>query len=145
MVTNKTTYLNHTYNNFKRILLIDDNEDDALLARLAVSDIKTNVTLQYQASAAEAIKLFEHPHLNQPLPNLVLLDFNMPTHSGIEVLQAIRQQYNQEQLPVVFLTTSDQEADIHKAYAHGANCFVVKPIEYAVFKTVLKGVFRLWL
>ncbi len=90
----------------------------------------------------------EEPYANRaenPLPALVLLDLSMPGKHGLDVLQWIRSQPKLTGLPVIALTSSNQESDIHRAYLLGANGFLIKPGDPDDLIRIVKGMHRHWL
>jgi CheY-like chemotaxis protein len=80
-----------------------------------------------------------------PLPALVLLDIKLPFMSGFEVLRWIREQSNFPKLPVIMLTSSNQECDIERAYAFGANAYLVKPSHGDRYDDLAALIKRFWL
>ena len=116
----------------KVILYAEDNDSDAFLIAHAFKkagiehrlEVVPNgqTAIQYLAGEGEYADRAQHP-----LPSLVLLDLNMPGVSGLEVLKWIRTTPSVCTLVAVMLTSSNQDADIHRAYAQGANGYLVKP------------------
>jgi CheY-like chemotaxis protein len=80
-----------------------------------------------------------------PLPCLVLLDLNMPRKSGLEVLKWIREDQSISAVPVIILTSSLQESDIHRAYVAGANAYLGKPSQPEDLTGMIKAVEEFWL
>jgi CheY-like chemotaxis protein len=80
-----------------------------------------------------------------PLPTVVLLDIRLPRVSGLEVLERLRADPRTQVLPVVMLTSSDEDRDRLASYAHGANSFVRKPIDFAEFITVTTRLGLYWM
>lgn len=113
------------------ILLVDDSEDDVFLITEAFRRHETQSEVDSLLSGDEACEyLFSCGEKERPLPDVVLLDINMPRLTGFEVLSRIRSHPATRTLPVVMLTTSDHPADIKQAYACGANSYLQKPLEY---------------
>ncbi len=115
------------------ILVVDDNPTDAELTLRALRKAGLGQHLRWAESGAEALDLLRAagapgaaPH---SLPRLILLDLKMPGMDGLEVLQSIKSLTALQRIPVVMLTTSSEPADIDRAYALGANSFLVKPVE----------------
>ncbi len=79
------------------------------------------------------------------LPNLIILDLNLPRKSGQEVLEEIKSDKVLKKIPVVILTTSKAQEDILKAYTLHANCFITKPLDFNKFKNMIKTVIEFWL
>jgi CheY-like chemotaxis protein len=80
-----------------------------------------------------------------PLPDLLLLDLNMPRKDGFEVIQWIRHQSEFQALRIVVLTTSDALRDINKAYQLGANSFLTKPLVFTEFKDTIQAMYHYWM
>ncbi len=78
-------------------------------------------------------------------PELILLDLNLPKKDGREVLEEIKSDDTLKAIPVVVLTSSDETDDVNHAYAHMANCYVTKPIEFDEFMTVITRLRDFWL
>ena len=128
----------------KTILLVEDNADDEQLTLRALrqSDIPTNIRVA--RDGAEAIDfLYGIPSL--PLPDLVLLDLKLPKISGLDVLQRIRSEANSKGMPVVVLTSSDEERDILKSYELGANSYIRKPVDFDEFIDSVRQLGTYWL
>ena len=128
------------------ILLIDDDPHDRELASVVFEELAQEtdqpVRVQLAASGQEALDhLFDAA---QPLPNVVLLDLNMPQMNGGAVLAAIRADERTARLPVVILSTSREPRDIQSCYAQGANAYVVKSLDYSDFRCTLQSVLDFW-
>jgi two-component system response regulator len=120
------------------ILLIEDNDDDAELAVRAFRHSKVNNKLVRARDGLDALdylfargKYADRDVRDQPA--LTLLDLNIPKIHGLEVLKAIRADERTRHLPVVILTTSDEDKDRLEAYDGFANSYVIKPIDYDKF------------
>ena len=116
----------------KTILLVEDNEDDVFLITRAFKTVGLISPVARASNGQEAIdylrgKSHYANRIQFPVPALVLLDIKMPFVSGFEVLRWIRGQPALATLPVVVFTTSNQECDVTRAYASGANAYLVKP------------------
>jgi two-component system response regulator len=79
-----------------------------------------------------------------PRPDLVLLDLNLPKMDGREVLRAIKSDEVLKIIPVVILTTSQEEEDIVKAYGLHANCYITKPVNFDKFKDIVQAIENFW-
>ncbi len=114
------------------ILLADDSDNDVWLMRRAFAKAEVTATLTVVSDGEAAINYLEgkppyEDRSRHPLPMLVLLDLQMPKISGIEVLAWLRVQPLLKYIPVVVLTSSDDDRDIQRAYDLGANSYLVKP------------------
>lgn len=129
----------------KVILLIEDNPDDEELTRLALTESKIGNRLNVARDGAEALSyLFGDPMLAPP-PQLVLLDLKLPKVDGLEVLRRVRHDPRTALLPVVILTSSDEERDVVEGYRLGANSYVRKPVDFADFVEAVRQLGLYWL
>lgn len=129
------------------ILLVEDNPGDVRLTREALKEGHIAVNLRVANDGLEAMKMLrqEGEYVTLPLPDIVLLDLNMPRMDGREVLRRIKTDDNLKRLPVVILTTSAAEKDILQAYGLHANCYITKPVELEEFMEIVKSIEGFWL
>lgn len=128
------------------ILLVEDNPDDEALAIRALT--KSNITnrIVVAKDGIEALKLlFGDDGKPQITPAVVLMDLKLPRMNGIETLEHMRADPRTRTLPVVMLTTSDEESDMMRSYAAGVNSYVRKPIDFAEFISVTAQLGIYWL
>ncbi|HEX8332318.1 MAG TPA: response regulator [Segetibacter sp.] len=128
------------------ILLIEDNEGDILLTveALSESNYKNEVTVIKDGDAA--INYFQNAiSENKSLPDLVLLDINLPKIDGKEVLSFIKTHPKLKIIPVLMLTTSSSDADIRDAYSNYANCYITKPVDFNNFFEIIKSIEDFWI
>jgi two-component system, response regulator len=129
------------------ILLVDDSPDDVALTLRAFK--KNNITnkVVIAADGEEALRylLPDDPDPRNTPPALILLDINLPKINGLEVLRRIRQHDRTKYLPVVVLTTSNEERDIVETYHLGANSFVRKPVVFGDFLEAVRVLGVYWL
>lgn len=128
------------------ILLVEDNEGDARLAIEALKDSKVRNALYHVRDGVEALAFLrrEDPYTDAPVPDIVLLDLNMPRKDGREVLAEIKDDASLRQIPVVVLTTSAAERDMVKSYDLHANAYVVKPLDLDRFIEVVQAIESFW-
>jgi CheY-like chemotaxis protein len=124
-----------------RILLVEDISSDALLLYEALRDAGLGEDLVLAHDGQEALDLL---HGGTPLPQLVLLDLNLPRVSGRQVLDEIRGDPRLHDLPVVVLTTSLSPADVSFAYSHLANAYVRKPNGFEALAGVARAIRDFW-
>ena len=131
------------------ILLIEDNRDDVELTQLAFQKNNFGNEIKVVDDGQEAIDflLGDHPEGVQEngLPELVLLDLKLPKLDGHEVLKRIKNNDTTKRIPVVILTSSQEEEDIVKGYDLGANSYVRKPVDYTDFVEVVNNMGVYWL
>ena len=126
-----------------RILLVDDNPNDLELALIAFEKAGRSPEVILARSGQEAMRVLAQAE-GEALPDVVLLDLNMPQMDGLAVLEAIREQPKLAGLPVVMLSTSREERDIRACYARGASAYVVKPVEFEQFLSTLSATSDFW-
>ncbi|MBU1244795.1 response regulator [Myxococcota bacterium] len=129
------------------ILLVEDNEGDARLAKEAMRESKIRNTLHHVLDGEEAMAFLrkEGKYANVPRPDLILLDLNLPRKDGREVLAEVKSDENLRRIPVVILTVSNAEEDILKTYNLHANCYITKPIDLDQFIKVVRSIEDFWL
>lgn len=133
--------------NSKNILLVEDNEADILLTKEALQYLKIKVSLSVVTDGEKAIDFLEKKgiYLKAPMPDMILLDVNLPKKNGHEVLKFIKGNDLLKHIPVIMLTTSASHADINLSYKNYANCFITKPIEVKDFLNVVATIENFWM
>jgi two-component system response regulator len=127
------------------ILLVEDNPDDVLLTVRAFTKNRIKNPIVVATDGEQALDRLL-PETGEPLrPALVLLDINLPKIDGLEVLRRIRADERTHNLPVVVLTTSNEERDIVTSYDLGANSFVRKPVVFDEFVAAVNALGVYWL
>ncbi len=124
------------------ILLIEDNPGDIELIKAGFDEARMAISLNVISDGEEAINFFDG---DEKLPDLVLLDINLPKVSGFEVLKAIRSNDASSNIPVVVLTSSESESDVTNSYKGHANSFITKPVDINKFLEVMKSIENFWL
>jgi len=124
-----------------KVLVVEDISSDAILLREALRDAGMGDELVYANDGNTALELLQ---AEGPLPQLVLLDLNLPGISGHEVLDRVRSDPRLTQLPIVVLTTSGAPRDIAYAYAHRANAYVRKPNGFEALSAVARAIRDFW-
>jgi CheY-like chemotaxis protein len=126
-----------------RILLVEDSLADIELTLEALSDAKVanDVTVVRDGAAA----LANLRSSTEAMPDLVILDLNLPRMTGHEVLVEMRKDRVLRRIPVAVLTTSSAEADVCKTYDLGANCYLTKPVDIDQFVHVVHSIDDFWL
>jgi CheY-like chemotaxis protein len=129
------------------ILLVEDNPGDVRLTQEAIREAKIRNRLNVVTDGEEAVAYVRRQgnFADQPRPDLILLDLNLPKKDGREVLAEIKEDPNLKRIPVVVLTTSQAEQDIVRSYDLHANAYVVKPVDLDQFLAVVKAVENFWL
>ncbi len=129
-----------------RILLVEDNPGDVRLTREALRENKVVNAMDVASDGVEAMERLRAAAArgNGAIPDLILLDLNLPRKSGMEVLAEIKSDEALRRIPVVILTTSDAERDILKSYDLHANCYITKPVDLVRFFDVVRSIENYW-
>jgi CheY-like chemotaxis protein len=129
------------------ILLVEDNPGDVRLTREALKEAKVINHLTVLKDGVEALAFLRRQgsYADAARPHLILLDLNLPKKDGREVLAEIKADDKLKRIPVVVLTTSQDEQDVLKSYHLHANCYVTKPVDLEQFMTVVKSIEDFWL
>ena len=128
------------------VLLVEDEPADAHLVRLAFDEGLVPVELHHVPDGVEAFAFLrrEGVYADVPMPDLILLDLNMPRMDGRQFLKKIKLDAVLHSLPVVVLTTSDAERDLLDSYQHFAAGFIVKPVDVEDFIRLAGGIGDYW-
>jgi len=129
------------------ILLVEDSVDEAELTMDALSEGRVRNRIHWVEDGEDAMAFLRRQgrHANAPRPDLVLLDLRLPRMSGHEVLMEIKQHPQWKRIPVVIMTSSDDEKDILGAYDRHANCYVTKPVDLDKFLNAIRSIEDFWL
>lgn len=135
----KTTAIN--------ILLVEDNPGDIRLTKEAFKDGRIKNQLHVVMDGEEALFYLKKlgKYANVSTPDIVLLDLNLPKKDGREVLAEIKADPVLQSIPVIILTTSTAQNDIVNTYAHHANCYIMKPVDFNDFINVIRTIENFWL
>ncbi len=138
-------------NNFDKkkidILLIEDSPGDVRLTKEALNEIKMDSELYIVNDGLEAYAflLKKGKYQNVPTPDLILLDLNLPRMDGRELLELIKEQESLKSIPVIVLSTSNDQEDVNKLYMLQANCYLTKPVDFLGFVELMKAIEMFWL
>jgi CheY-like chemotaxis protein len=132
------------------ILLVEDNasDEELTLRALKKSNIGNKVVVTRDGSAALDYLFARGTYAGRDikeLPQVVLLDLNLPKMGGLEVLRAIRADERTKLLPVVILTSSKEDKDLAGGYEFGANSYIVKPVDFTRFAEAVRQLGMYWL
>lgn len=129
------------------ILLVEDNPGDVRLTEEALKEGHVMVNLTVAADGVQAMEILkrEGAYHEKPLPDLILLDLNLPRKNGREVLLEIKADPELRRIPVIIMTTSKAEQDIFRAYNLNANCYITKPVDLDEFLHVVRSIEDFWL
>ncbi len=129
------------------ILLVEDNPGDVRLTQEVLKEGKILNVLNVVIDGEEALEYLhkEGKYATAELPDIILLDLNLPKIDGREVLEHIKKDPDLKRIPVIVLTTSDAQTDIIKMYDNHANCYITKPVDFGQFINVIKSIEDFWL
>ncbi|GAB3272350.1 response regulator [Kineosporia babensis] len=124
------------------VLLVEDDPGDVLMAREALEETGVTSRLNVVGDGSEALDFLYRrpPYQDAQLPDLILLDLNLPKMHGREVLQVVKEDAGLRQIPVVVLTTSEAEEDVLRSYDLHANAYVTKPVDFERFISVVRQI-----
>jgi CheY-like chemotaxis protein len=128
------------------ILLVEDNHGDALLTRKAFKHAKIASRITVAKNGEEAMQLLHRKgeHANAPMPDLILLDLNLPKKSGKDILKEIKSDPALRHIPVIVLTSSRAELDVAKTYDLHANSYIIKPVNLDQFSDIVSTIAHYW-
>ena len=126
--------------------MVEDSPTDAGLAIEAFKESKVLNHLSHVTDGTDAIAYLRRQgqYADARRPDLILLDLNLPTKDGREVLAEIKNDPDLKDIPVVVLTTSDDEQDILKSYELHANCYITKPVDFEKFISIVRHIETFW-
>jgi len=139
-----------TAQRLRHVLVADDDEDDCLLIREAFAEHQTHCVLRFVHDGEQLLDYllckppFDDGEIN-PVPDLILLDLNMPRMGGREALSSIKQHPRLRRIPVVVLTTSSASEDVLASYQDGANSFITKPASFSELTCLVDMLADYWL
>jgi DNA-binding response OmpR family regulator len=128
------------------ILLVEDNKGDIGLITEFFSDSKVIIKLHIAENGEEAIRFLygKDKFLGSPLPDIIILDLNLPKKDGREVLKEIKKNKVLKTIPVIILTTSSAEKDILTVYDLHANAYLIKPLDFDEYMAAIKSIEDFW-
>jgi CheY-like chemotaxis protein len=131
------------------ILIAEDNEDDVELIRRAFEQCKVSVDLKFVADGESAISYVAGEGIyadrsRYPFPILMLLDLKLPRKSGLEVLEWMKRTSQLKRLPIVMLTSSQEEKQVNRAYDLGVNSYLTKPVEFTDLRDIVDKLHLYW-
>ncbi|MDI9245615.1 response regulator [Marinobacter sp. CHS3-4] len=131
------------------IVLAEDDEDDQMIVRKAFKKARFRSPLQMVSDGQELMRYLRaegeySDRQSFPMPGLILLDLNMPVMSGEEALAEIKADKNLKHIPVVILTTTDDQTGVNRCYELGASTFITKPVTFSGFLEVVSELQLYW-
>jgi chemotaxis family two-component system response regulator Rcp1 len=128
------------------VLLVEDNPGDARLTKEALAEGRIHMNLTHVDDGVKAMAALKQDgdYADVPRPDLILLDLNLPLKDGREVLEEMKSMPELSSIPVIVLTTSENEEDVLKSYELNANCYITKSVDFDSFMHVIKSIDEFW-
>lgn len=126
----------------KPILLVEDDQVDTMTVVRALKEIHVTNPLVHVENGEEAINYLQDPQRDKPC--IILLDLNMPIMNGIEFLQVVKNDSQFRRIPVVVLTTSEEQQDKVNSFNLGVAGYMAKPVDYRQFVEVMRSIDAYW-
>ena len=132
--------------NMTHFLLVEDDDDHANLFEMSMSKLGHTSTITRMPNGLEAMKYLtkEAPYEDSKRPDVILLDLNMPYMSGHQVIAEINAKQELHGIPIVIVSTSQADEDRRKAYEAHASSYVVKPIDFSKFQSMVTDLENFW-
>lgn len=128
--------------NSKPILIVEDDNVDVMTVKRALKELNITNQLVSAVNGEEALEYLQNEDNNKPC--IILLDLNMPKMNGIEFLQVVKNEENLKKIPVIVLTTSNQEQDIIESFKFSVAGYIVKSVDYAEFTKAINIIDQYW-
>jgi len=128
------------------VLLVEDNDNDIELTKIAFEQAKFAVDLRLARDGEDCLSFLrkEGGYADAPTPDIVLLDLHMPRMNGLEVLEAVNADDRLRRLPIIVLTTSENDRDMYAAYQLRCSGYIVKPVGFINFAQAIQSIEDYW-
>jgi CheY-like chemotaxis protein len=127
------------------ILLVEDSPSDVRLIHEALRETGVNISVRVAQDGLEGMEYLRQAECGaRRCPDLVLLDWNLPRKNGREVLAELKSSAGLKQIPVLVMTSSAEEKDVHDAYALNANSFITKPADLNQYVNTIRAIEAFW-
>jgi len=126
------------------IFYVEDDEDFAFIMENAIAEVKSDLRLSIVEDGNDAISELQKFVEEKYKPRIILLDLNLPGHSGIDILRKIKEIPYLKHIPVILFSTSDNPKDVKASYEFGANAFITKPSGYNQLIDCVKALHDFW-
>lgn len=129
-----------------KLLLVEDNQGDIRLVQEAVRESELDFNIRVASNGREALELLGFGSESNPenLPDIILLDLNLPRLSGREVLSMIKKDPLYRRIPVLIFSSSENQEDIFRSYQLHANCYISKPTGFEDYIKVIHSILEFW-
>ena len=127
--------------NSLNVLLIEDNTIEIMKMNRAVSSLELSHSITEAKTADKALEILED---RNNIPDIILLDLNMPKINGIEFLSIIKKDIDLNHIPVIILTTSNNKKDLLECYKLGIAGYILKPLKYEDYVTKIESTLKYW-
>lgn len=129
-----------------KLLVIEDNDADVRLIQEALAD-DVFIEVSNLSNGEDALKYLkkEGVYKYASRPNLILMDLNMPSMSGFDVLEVIHDEASLNNIPIIIFTSSSNPSDVKKGYELHANAYVVKPVDLDIFFSIMESIKQFWI
>ena len=127
------------------VLVVEDNIHDVNFIRQAVLESGLHIKILHIQNGADAIDYMERCALTGDYPRMILTDLRMPKMDGYELISYIKASDQSCDIPLVVMSTSEQDCDVERSYRMGASSYLVKPMDVDIFIENLASLFRYWL
>lgn len=126
----------------RSILLVEDDQVDAMTIKRAFKDVNIKNRLDIVCDGEEALKYLNNKEIEDP--GIVLLDLNMPKMNGIEFLKIVKKDMSLKRIPIIVMSTSDNEEDKTECFSLSVAGYMIKPIDYKIFVEMIKTINTYW-
>lgn len=127
-----------------KILVVEDNPADARLIIDHFTNCNKNIEIKHVTDGSKALEILSEES-NKDIPDLMILDMNLPKVDGMAVLKKIKEDEELNKIAVIVFGTSNERIEVKNAYKSRANCYIVKPIDFDQFNDVLSSIEQLWI
>ena len=126
------------------IFLIEDNQGDIKLITSQLKNLIPNCNIVIAHDGERALELLMGEYRTKRLPDLIIMDLNLPKVTGHEILMEIKREQRLRSVPVVIFSSSASPKDVASVYENHGNCYIVKPFDYHEFNEAIRHAYEFW-